>query len=74
MTSSRGTWWWVALAAALVGLATRLALAVRFRQSLIGALLHPLGVLSLVAIQWYSWLLRRAGRGIAWKNREQGDG
>ena len=52
----------------------RLALAMRFRQSIVGALLHPLGVALLVAIQWYSWFLRRAGRGVAWKDRVQADG
>jgi hypothetical protein len=67
-------WWVVALAATLIALATRFLLAIRFRQSWLGALLHPIGVSILVLIQWYSWFLRRAGRGVAWKNREQVDG
>jgi glycosyltransferase involved in cell wall biosynthesis len=71
---SRATWWSIALAAAVVGVATRLVLALRFRQSIVGALLHPLGVTILVAIQWYSWVLRRAGRGVAWKDRAQASG
>ena len=50
------------------------ALAIRFRQSWSERLLHPLGISLLVAIQWYSWFLRRAGRGIAWKDRAQADG
>jgi hypothetical protein len=75
MGESHGTLWWrVAVAATLIGLVTRLVLALRFRQSWLGALLHPIGVAILIAIQWYSWFLRRAGRGIAWKNREQVDG
>jgi hypothetical protein len=59
-----------AWAAALAcGIATRLVLAVRFRQSLGGALLHPLSVASLLAIQWAS--LWRAWRGVpaTWRGR-----
>ena len=68
---SRATWWSMAVAATVVGVATRLVLALRFRQSILGALLHPVGVTILLAIQWYSWFLRRAGRGVAWKDRAQ---
>ncbi|MEM6796694.1 MAG: glycosyltransferase [Acidobacteriota bacterium] len=57
-----------ALAAAL-GLATRLALALRFRQSWLGAALHPAGIAILVWIQWFAWLRRRTGRRIGWKSR-----
>ena len=71
VADSRATWWWMAVVATAVGVATRLVLAVRFRQSILGALLHPLGVTILVVIQWYSWFLRRAGRGVAWKDRAQ---
>ena len=71
VSGSRDSWWWIAMAATVVGIATRLVLALRFRQSIVGALLHPLGVTILVAIQWYSWLLRRVGRGVAWKDRAQ---
>ena len=71
VSGSRDAWWWIAIAATVVGITTRLVLALRFRQSILGALLHPLGVAILVAIQWYSWFLRRAGRGVAWKDRAQ---
>ena len=71
VTGSRASWWWLAIAATVVGVATRFALALRFRQSILGALLHPLGVTVLVVIQWYSWFLRRAGRGVEWKDRAQ---
>jgi glycosyltransferase involved in cell wall biosynthesis len=67
-------WWRIAVAATLVGLATRFALALRFQQSILGALLHPVGVAILVAIQWYAWFLRRAGRRVKWKDRAQTDG
>lgn len=64
-------WLATSVVAGALALGTRLALALRFRQSLIGALLHPLGVLLLVAIQWYAWWLQRAGRQVAWKGRMQ---
>lgn len=73
VTGARGSWWWVAVAATVLGLVTRIVLALRFEQSLIGALLHPLGIVILVAIQWYSWVLRRSGRRVAWKDRAQAD-
>ena len=71
VSGARDSWWWIAIAATVVGITTRLVLALRFRQSILGALLHPLGVTILVAIQWYSWFLRRLGRGVAWKDRAQ---
>ena len=73
VAGSRAVWWWVAVVATAIALATRLALAIRFRQSIVGALLHPIGISLLVGIQWYSWFLRRVGRGIAWKDRAQAD-
>lgn len=73
VTAPQSGWWRVAVAATAVGLAVRILLAVRFRQSMIGALLHPVGVSLLVAIQWYAWTLRRAGRGVAWKDRAQAE-
>lgn len=64
-------WLTVSLVAGALALGSRLAVSLRFRQSLLGALLHPLGVLLLVAIQWYAWWLQRTGRGVAWKGRLQ---
>jgi len=75
---------WVALAIAaasgavawlpvlLSGLAAWLArglLGIRFDQPLAGTLLHPIGVLGLVLIQWYAALRRLSGRPVAWKSR-----
>lgn len=59
-------WCAVAVAAAY---AVRLAAAVRFRQSIVGALLHPLGVLLLVIIQWVALLRRVAGTPSPWRGR-----
>ena len=67
-------WFAAALAAVVLGLAARAALAVRFRQSAVGAVLHPLGVATLVAVQWLAWLRRRRGQASVWKGRVQVDG
>jgi hypothetical protein len=61
-----------AIAAALAAYATRSLLDLRFRHSLLGTLLHPFGVASLVAIQWYAALRRAIGRPVAWKARVAG--
>jgi hypothetical protein len=57
---------WAALAC---GVGARLVLAARFRQPLLSALLHPLGVLGTLALQWTA--LVRAGRGRTniWRGR-----
>ncbi|MDX1502396.1 MAG: glycosyltransferase family 2 protein [Thermoanaerobaculia bacterium] len=59
----------VAGAATLLAVGTRSLLAVRFRQSWLGVLLHPVSVVLLVAIQWYALLRETAGRPVAWKGR-----
>ncbi len=58
-----------ALLAAACSLGLRLLLAARFRQSLRGALLHPLGVAALLARQWTALGAARAGRPKAWRGR-----
>lgn len=57
------------IAAAILASGTRLVLALRFRLPASGVLLHPLGVLILLAIQWYALALSLAGRRPAWKGR-----
>lgn len=57
---------WLAVAA---GLILRLLLAVRFRQSVVGALLHPVGVLIMLAIQWSALLRARNGKPSQWRGR-----
>jgi hypothetical protein len=52
-----------------VSLVARLAGAWRFRQSWLGALLHPVGVTLLVTIQWYALVWSWFGRPAAWKGR-----
>jgi hypothetical protein len=70
-----GTAWLEPLPVALAGLAAgsayamRLDMTWRFRQSWVGALLHPACVLVLLAIQWYATVRALAGRPVGWKGR-----
>ncbi len=41
----------------------------RFRQPLSSALAHPVGVLALLAVQWYALVRQVAGRPILWRSR-----
>jgi hypothetical protein len=41
----------------------------KYRQSLLGACLHPLGVSILLALQWYALLRKLAGQQVTWKER-----
>ncbi len=60
-----------AVPAAALALAPRLHAAARFRQSWLGALLHPIGILALVGIQWYATVRSLAGRPVGWKGRDK---
>ena len=57
------------LAATAFATLPRLACAIRYRQSILGAVLHPVGIVALLAIQWYALARRFAGRPIGWKGR-----
>lgn len=63
--------WLLAPAAvgAALGLAVRGFQAYRFRLSPLGAVLHPVGVFLLLAIQWQAFVARRLGRPTSWKGR-----
>jgi hypothetical protein len=63
--------WTIAIlvVAAALALVPRLAGVVRFRQPLLGALLHPVGVALLLAIQWYALVRRLIGGQSSWKGR-----
>ena len=56
----------VALAAAFV---PRLISVWKYRQPLLSALLHPVGVLILLTIQWYALFRKIAGQQVTWKER-----
>lgn len=65
------SWLAVGLASTAVALAwlPRFLAMHRFRQPLSSALAHPLGVLTLLAIQWRALMRWLAGRPSAWKGR-----
>ncbi len=41
----------------------------RFRQSLSGCILHPLGIVVLLLVQWYGFFRWLRGRPVGWKGR-----
>ncbi len=47
----------------------RLIAVARFKQSLLGAVLHPLGISVLVAIQWFAFFRSLRRRPAVWKGR-----
>ena len=51
------------------GIGLRLLLAWRFRQPVVSALLHPLGVTALLVVQWASLLRALRGRPSTWRGR-----
>jgi hypothetical protein len=57
------------LAAVVMMYLPRLALAARLRQSWLGALLHPVGLVMLTAIQWHGLIRHLRGIGPSWKGR-----
>lgn len=59
---------WAFLALAL-GVASRAALAFRFKQPLAGAFLQPLAVCLLLLNQWYGALRFWAGKPVGWRGR-----
>lgn len=63
------TSFFIALFAAFCALAPRLAAARRFRQPLGTALLHPLSILALIAIQWRGFFALLARSPAHWKGR-----
>jgi hypothetical protein len=52
-----------------LSLVPRLACAWLYRQSLLGAISHPVGVLLMLAIQWYATVRAWVGRPVGWKGR-----
>ncbi len=60
---------WIFIAAALLALLPRVLALRRFHQPLLGALLHPLAILGLLAIQWTGLIRWLRGNSVAWKGR-----
>ena len=61
--------WATALAAAVAAFLPRLLASRRFRQPLRSALLHPLGITVLLALQWYALVRKLRGGAISWRSR-----
>lgn len=57
----------------LMSLAIRITSAHRFRQPLLSAVLHPLGVALFLTIQWSARLAQSSGRPQTWKGRSYGE-
>jgi glycosyltransferase involved in cell wall biosynthesis len=55
--------------AIVVSYVFRIILLLRFKQNWLGALLHPLGVLMLVALQWFALARKIFGGKATWKGR-----
>jgi len=61
----------LAISAVAIALLERAILAVRFRQSWLGVVLHPVAIAVMMAIQWHSFVLAQRGRR-EWRGRVQG--
>jgi hypothetical protein len=59
----------VGAAALACGIGLRLMLAWRFRQPVLSAILHPLGVAAFLVVQWASLLRALRGRPSTWRGR-----
>ena len=60
---------WTALAAVILSYTPRVLNAIKYRSSWISVLLHPLGVATLLALQWYALCLKLLHRPTTWKAR-----
>jgi hypothetical protein len=58
-----------AICACVLAYVPRLAGVIRFRQSLLGALLHPVGISLFLAIQWYALVRWTLGKPASWRGR-----
>jgi hypothetical protein len=64
----------IACAALVCSYLPRLVAVSRFDQPLVGAMLHPVGVSVLLAIQWHALIRRLSGRRAQWKGRSYNPG
>jgi hypothetical protein len=55
--------------AAVLALLPRFFALRRFHQPLLGAILHPVGILALLGIQWFGLIRWLRGNSVAWKGR-----
>jgi cellulose synthase/poly-beta-1,6-N-acetylglucosamine synthase-like glycosyltransferase len=59
----------IALFALALGMGVRAVSALRYRQNWLGAMLHPIGVLILLVLQWYALVRKIIGKPATWKER-----
>jgi hypothetical protein len=59
----------IAVLALMLGIGMRTVSAFRYRESWVGALLHPIGVLVLLVLQWYALVRKIIGKPATWKER-----
>ena len=65
----------VLLALAVVGsYLPRVITARRFKQPMMSAVLHPVGILMLLGIQWYALVRQMLGRPVTWRARSYSSG
>ena len=57
------------LCLAIVDWFVRLAGSRRFKQDWRGAMLHPFGILLLLAVQWYALIRELSGHAVSWRDR-----
>ena len=62
----------LALIAAALPWIMRFLMTVVFRQSWLGAILHPYGVAVLMGLQWVAFFRWRSGKKVSWRGREIG--
>jgi glycosyltransferase involved in cell wall biosynthesis len=60
---------WLCVGAIIAAWLPRWLAAWRFKQDWRGALLHPVGILLLLSIQWYALLRKVRGRAVSWRDR-----
>lgn len=69
MIDFRNDAWPLVQAACVMSVAPRIDAAIRFRQPLLGAVLHPFAVVGLLSIQWYAAVRSWLGIPVGWKGR-----
>ncbi|MEZ6140670.1 MAG: glycosyltransferase family 2 protein [Zavarzinella sp.] len=60
---------WLILAACACSIYMRIDAAIRYQQSWLTVLLHPVGITLLLALQWYSFIRFLLGKPAGWKGR-----
>ncbi len=61
---------WAAACAVAMSYVPRILNAVHYRQRWLGVVLHPVGVATLLVLQWYALARKALGRPASWKARE----